>query len=308
MLPTLWIVTSWVPERLPARRLGDDLGGQLDERRDRDVPFLDGRRVRVRRGAHRDAERVRVRGGVGRARRPERDPRLALLVREQPERWLVHAGPRRRRADDRDVEAVDDGPPVADPNEERGLGSRVDLQLGRLDGREDAHGRRVYNGPSDPLTLPGSARREAWRGGPEFVIKCGVCGSENEAEALFCGTCGSELPRPDTAAIAKQAEETTAVDTASTDDSVVPGKGDARRDLTGARRRRRRQARCHRHLEGGPTRAGLPDTESHMPGRPSRAPCAARSTTPLGRTAASARTSSSRRRRPAAPAPDAPGS
>lgn len=67
------------------------------------------------------------------------------------------------------------------------------------------------------------------------MIKCNVCGSENEAAALFCGTCGSPLNPAEAKAIV---EEATKPDTTATtpDDTVVPGQGaGARRDLgTGA--------------------------------------------------------------------------
>jgi WD40-like Beta Propeller Repeat len=63
------------------------------------------------------------------------------------------------------------------------------------------------------------------------VIKCGVCGSENEAAALFCGTCGSPLAPADAKAIAEEAATTATPETTSGDESVVPGKGGARRDL-----------------------------------------------------------------------------
>jgi hypothetical protein len=62
------------------------------------------------------------------------------------------------------------------------------------------------------------------------VIKCGVCGSENEAQALFCGTCGSPLA-PAEAAPVPQETKPTPIETAAPDESVVPGKGGARRDL-----------------------------------------------------------------------------
>lgn len=67
--------------------------------------------------------------------------------------------------------------------------------------------------------------------GTPVVIKCGVCGSENEAAALFCGTCGSPLSPAEAKAIADEATKTTVSETAGPDESVVPGKGGARRDL-----------------------------------------------------------------------------
>lgn len=63
------------------------------------------------------------------------------------------------------------------------------------------------------------------------MIKCGVCGSENEAAALFCGTCGSPLSPAEAAAIAEDATKTTVSATPEPDEAVVPGKGGARRDL-----------------------------------------------------------------------------
>ena len=66
------------------------------------------------------------------------------------------------------------------------------------------------------------------------MIKCGVCGSENEAAALFCGTCGSPLSPAEARAIAEEATQPAIAD-AQPDDTVVPGQGGARRDLgTGA--------------------------------------------------------------------------
>lgn len=63
------------------------------------------------------------------------------------------------------------------------------------------------------------------------MIKCGVCGSENEAAALFCGTCGSPLSPVDETALAEQAK-TTVSPTPEPDEAVVPGKDrGARRDL-----------------------------------------------------------------------------
>jgi hypothetical protein len=67
------------------------------------------------------------------------------------------------------------------------------------------------------------------------VIKCNVCGSENEAAALFCGTCGSPLNPADAKAIVEEATKPEPA-SATPDDTVVPGQGaGARRDLgTGA--------------------------------------------------------------------------
>jgi len=62
------------------------------------------------------------------------------------------------------------------------------------------------------------------------VIKCAVCGSENEAEALFCGTCGSPLSPAGAKAITQDTQPTV-VEPTTPDESVVPGKGGARRDL-----------------------------------------------------------------------------
>jgi len=63
------------------------------------------------------------------------------------------------------------------------------------------------------------------------VIRCGVCGSENEAEARFCGTCGSPLTPAEATAIAKASDEAAKPETGAGDDVVVPGNGGARRDL-----------------------------------------------------------------------------
>lgn len=64
------------------------------------------------------------------------------------------------------------------------------------------------------------------------MIKCGVCGSENEAAALFCGTCGSQLSPVDAKAIADEADKTAISVTPEPDEEVVPGKDrGARRDL-----------------------------------------------------------------------------
>jgi Tol biopolymer transport system component len=66
------------------------------------------------------------------------------------------------------------------------------------------------------------------------VITCGVCGSENEAAALFCGTCGSPLPPAEAKSIAEEVTKPEIGD-AKPDDTVVPGQGGARRDVgTGA--------------------------------------------------------------------------
>lgn len=67
------------------------------------------------------------------------------------------------------------------------------------------------------------------------MIKCNVCGSENEAAALFCGTCGSPLSPADATAIVEEATKPEVV-APGPDDTVVPGQGmGARRDLgTGA--------------------------------------------------------------------------
>jgi Tol biopolymer transport system component len=62
------------------------------------------------------------------------------------------------------------------------------------------------------------------------VTKCGVCGSENEAAALFCGTCGSPLS-PAEATPTVDETRTAASKAPEPDESVVPGKGGARRDL-----------------------------------------------------------------------------
>ncbi len=64
------------------------------------------------------------------------------------------------------------------------------------------------------------------------MIKCGVCGSENEAAALFCGTCGSPLDPAEAKAIADEAVEPVVPDGATGDEAIVPGKDKgARRDL-----------------------------------------------------------------------------
>ena len=66
------------------------------------------------------------------------------------------------------------------------------------------------------------------------MIKCGVCGSENEAAALFCGTCGSALTPAQAQEIVDEATKPEVLGT-TPDDTVVPGQGGARRDLgTGA--------------------------------------------------------------------------
>lgn len=48
---------------------------------------------------------------------------------------------------------------------------------------------------------------------------------------MFCGTCGSPLSPSEATAIAEDAAKTTVIETTPTDESVVPGKGGARRDL-----------------------------------------------------------------------------
>lgn len=67
------------------------------------------------------------------------------------------------------------------------------------------------------------------------MIKCNVCGSENEAAALFCGTCGSPLSPAEATAIVEEATKPEVV-APGPDETVVPGQGiGARRDLgTGA--------------------------------------------------------------------------
>ncbi|MEA2673126.1 MAG: TolB protein [Chloroflexota bacterium] len=71
------------------------------------------------------------------------------------------------------------------------------------------------------------------------MIKCNVCGSENEAAALFCGTCGSPLSPAEATAVVEEATKPEVV-TPGPDDTVVPGQGiGARRDLgTGAAQRK----------------------------------------------------------------------
>ncbi len=62
------------------------------------------------------------------------------------------------------------------------------------------------------------------------MVKCAVCGSENEPQAMFCGTCGSPMPQ----AAAPKPEPEVVVpepEPAVPDGTVIPGKGDARRDL-----------------------------------------------------------------------------
>ncbi|HET7182622.1 MAG TPA: zinc ribbon domain-containing protein [Candidatus Limnocylindrales bacterium] len=62
------------------------------------------------------------------------------------------------------------------------------------------------------------------------MVKCAVCGSDNEPQALFCGTCGSPMPQ----AAAKPPEPevvTPAPEPATPDGTVTPGSGYARRDL-----------------------------------------------------------------------------
>ena len=64
------------------------------------------------------------------------------------------------------------------------------------------------------------------------MIKCGVCGSENEAAALFCGTCGSPLSPAEATAIADDATRTAISRTPEPDEAIVPGKDrGARREL-----------------------------------------------------------------------------
>ncbi|HJP87987.1 MAG TPA: zinc ribbon domain-containing protein [Candidatus Limnocylindrales bacterium] len=62
------------------------------------------------------------------------------------------------------------------------------------------------------------------------MVKCAVCGSENEPQALFCGTCGSPMPQ----AAPKPPEPevvTPAPEPVEPDGTVTPGMGYARRDL-----------------------------------------------------------------------------
>lgn len=59
------------------------------------------------------------------------------------------------------------------------------------------------------------------------MIKCGVCGSENEAAALFCGTCGSPLSPSAAKAIANEAATKPTGGSEDGDGSVIPGKGKA---------------------------------------------------------------------------------
>jgi Tol biopolymer transport system component len=61
------------------------------------------------------------------------------------------------------------------------------------------------------------------------MVKCAVCGSENEPQALFCGTCGS--PMPQAAAKPPEPEVVPEPEPVVPDGTVIPGKGDARRDL-----------------------------------------------------------------------------
>lgn len=63
------------------------------------------------------------------------------------------------------------------------------------------------------------------------MIKCGVCGSENEAAALFCGTCGSPISPAEATPVVDDATKPVNTRTPEPDESVVPGKGGARRDL-----------------------------------------------------------------------------
>ena len=60
------------------------------------------------------------------------------------------------------------------------------------------------------------------------MVKCAVCGSENEPQALFCGTCGSPMPQ---AAKPPEPEVVPEPEPVVPDGTVIPGKGDARRDL-----------------------------------------------------------------------------
>lgn len=90
--------------------------------------------------------------------------------------------------------------------------------------------RRVYTGISTDYTAPVGVSGMRQRG-PQVVIKCGVCGSENEAAAVFCGTCGSPLSPAEATPIAEDATKTVVSKTSGPDESVVPGKGGARRDL-----------------------------------------------------------------------------
>jgi hypothetical protein len=63
------------------------------------------------------------------------------------------------------------------------------------------------------------------------VTKCSVCGSENEAAALFCGTCGNPLSPSGAKAIANESET---IPTAGPDDgdgAVVPGGDKSKTEL-----------------------------------------------------------------------------
>ena len=62
------------------------------------------------------------------------------------------------------------------------------------------------------------------------MIKCGVCGSENEAAALFCGTCGSPLTPAEAKAIVEETKPEP-VGTPESGDIVVPGQGKSQRIL-----------------------------------------------------------------------------
>lgn len=63
------------------------------------------------------------------------------------------------------------------------------------------------------------------------MVKCGVCGSENEAAALFCGTCGSPLSPSDATALANEAETKPTTGSESGDDGVIPGGGKGKAGL-----------------------------------------------------------------------------
>lgn len=65
------------------------------------------------------------------------------------------------------------------------------------------------------------------------MIKCGVCGSENEAAALFCGTCGSPLTPAEAKAIVEETKPQP-IDAGAGGDTVVPGQGRSQRILGAA--------------------------------------------------------------------------
>ena len=153
-LPTFLIGEVMGRRAAATRGLRDDLRGELHERRDRDPALLDRRCGRVRRGADRDAERIGIGGRVGGAGRSERDPRLTLLVREEPQRRRIDRCPWRGRPDDLDVELVDDRAAVPHPHDERGLRAGVNLEIRGLDSREDAHGRESTPGFPPTYTAP----------------------------------------------------------------------------------------------------------------------------------------------------------